>query len=93
MSESPTGLQNLIHGLENFCSQWHLVVNLTKTKAVVFNNKLGNDAFPFVFNDNDVPISKQYNYLGVIFSDEKTTNRNMVRFYAQSMHHAISYVM
>ena len=71
MSESPTGLQNLIHGLEMFCSQWHMVVNLTKTKVVVFNSKLANDALPFVFNDNDVPISKQYNYLGVIFSDGK----------------------
>ena len=37
-----------------------MVVNLTKTKVVVFNSKLANDAFPFVFNDNDVPISEQY---------------------------------
>ena len=59
MSESPTGLQNLIHGLEIFCSQWHMVTNLTKTKVVVFNGKLANAAFPVVFNDNDVPISKQ----------------------------------
>ena len=48
-----------------------MVVNLTKTKVVVFNSKLANDAFPFVVNDNAVPISKQYNYLGVIFSDGK----------------------
>ena len=36
-----------------------------------FNSKLANSAFPFVFNDNNVPIKKQYNYLGVIFSDEE----------------------
>ena len=30
LSESPTGLQNLLHGLEHFCSQWHMTVNLTK---------------------------------------------------------------
>ena len=41
------------------------------TQVVVFNNKLANDAFLFVFNDNDVPVSKQYNYLCVIFSDGK----------------------
>ena len=41
------------------------------TQVVVFNNKLTNDAFLFVFNDNDVPISKQYNYLGVKFSNGK----------------------
>ena len=31
MSESPTGLKKIIRGLENFCSQWHMVVNVTKT--------------------------------------------------------------
>ena len=71
MSESPTGLHNLIHGLEMFCSQWHMVFNLIKTKVVVCNSKLTNNAFPFVFNDSDVPISKHYNYQGLIFSDGK----------------------
>ena len=42
MSESPSGLQNLIRGLENFCTQWHMVVNLTKTKVVVFNERFAN---------------------------------------------------
>jgi len=69
MSESPTGLQKLIHGLETFCSKWHMVVNLTKTKVVVFNSKVARKTCSFVFNGNDVPIGKQYNYLGVIFSD------------------------
>ena len=48
-----------------------MVVNLTKTKVVVFNRRLANNVFQFVFNANDVPINKQYNYLGVIFSDGK----------------------
>ena len=48
-----------------------MVVNLTKIKVVVCNSKLTNNAFPFVFNDNDIPISKQYNYQGLIFSDGK----------------------
>ena len=51
MSESPTGLQNSIHGLEKFCMQWHMVVNLTKTKVLVFNERFvcGDNQY-FTFN-------------------------------------------
>ena len=70
MSESPTGLQTLIHGLENFCMQWHMVVNLTKTNVVVFNERFTfEDSRYCTFNGNEVPTCKTYNYLGVIFSN------------------------
>ena len=39
LSESPSGVQNLINGVEKFCSQGHMLVNLTKTKVVLFNNR------------------------------------------------------
>ena len=67
MSESPPGLQYLIRGLENFCTHWHIVVNLTKTKVVVFNERFVNgDNSSFYFNNKKIPVS---NYLGVIFSN------------------------
>ena len=61
LSESPSGLQNLINGVEKFCSQWYMLVNLTKTKVVLFNNR-------FVPN---LPVEEKdcYNYLGVIISN------------------------
>ena len=40
LSETNTGLQSLINSLEIFCSQWHMVVNLTKTKVMVFQKKI-----------------------------------------------------
>ena len=53
-----------------FCSQWHMFVNVTKTKVVVFNERFASSsAHPFVFNGNEVPNSKHYNYLGVTFSN------------------------
>ena len=64
------GEQNLIHVLENSCMQWHMVVNLTKTKVLVFNEQLVNgDNRYFIFNKNKVPSSNIYSYLGVIFSN------------------------
>ena len=68
MSESLTGLQKLIRGLEKICSQWHMVVNFTKTKVVVFNERFASlSARPFVFNGHEVPNDKHYNCLGVTF--------------------------
>ena len=72
LSESPTGLQNLLHGLEHFCSQWHMTVNLAKTQIVVFNERLvGSDWNTFIFNQKKVPVGSMYNYLGAIFSNRK----------------------
>ena len=72
LPESPTGLQNLLHGLEHFCSQWHMTVNLTKTQIVVFNERfVGSDWNIFIFNKRKVPIGSMYNYLGAIFSNQK----------------------
>ena len=54
LTESPTGLQNILHGLEN-CSQWHMTVNLTKTQIVVFNKRfVGSDWNTFIFNQKKV---------------------------------------
>ena len=62
LSESLTGLQNLLHRLEHFCSQWHMTVNLTKTQIVVFNERfVGTDWNTFIFNKKKVPIGSMYN--------------------------------
>ena len=54
LSESPSGLQNLIYGVEKFCSQWHMLVNLTKTKVVLLNKRfvpIQNRGVWFKFNN------------------------------------------
>ncbi len=41
-SETIEGLQKLFDGLFNYCSKWHLILSLTKTKIMplmVFNNR------------------------------------------------------
>ena len=72
LSESPSGLQNLINGVEKFCSQWHMLVNLTKTKVVLFNNRfvpIQIRGIRFKFNSLPVEEKDCYNYLGVIISN------------------------
>ena len=40
ISETSSGLQNLLLGLETFCSRWHITVNLVKTNVLIFNKNI-----------------------------------------------------
>ncbi len=66
VSDSPSGLQNLIDGLYNFCKKWHLIVSLAKTNVVTFGKRTNN--FNFTFNNQEIDVTTEYKYLGVIFS-------------------------
>ena len=39
-SETPSGLQKLIHGLDEFFKQWHMEVNLSKTSISILIKKI-----------------------------------------------------
>ena len=60
-------VQKLIHGLDNYWMQWHMVVYLMRSKVVVFNERCicrGNRHF--TINKNKVPTSNTYNYLSTL---------------------------
>ncbi len=65
VSDSVVGLQKLLNGLFSFCKKWHTIVNLTKTKIVIFNKRKLKD-IKFVYNGNEVEIV--YKYVGTTFS-------------------------
>ncbi len=67
VSDSVEGLQKLIDGLFSFCKKWHMIVNLTKTKIIVFNKRKLKD-IKFVYDGNEVEIVSEHKYVGTIFS-------------------------
>ena len=71
-SETPSGLQKLINGLEEFCKQWHMEVNLSKTSISIFNKKfqIYKQNYEFKFLENIISETNEYNYLGITFSTE-----------------------
>ena len=73
VSPTSTGLQSLIRGLEFFCKQWEIEVNLVKTKCTVFNRKyvLEQDVKRFVYNDSTVEETDEYKYVGTTFSNKR----------------------
>ena len=62
-----------MHGLEDFCKQWHRKVNLSKTSVSVFDKKfqIGKQHYHFEFFGNVIAEANEYNYLDITFSLEK----------------------
>lgn len=69
MSTSAEGLQNCINKLATYCDKWKLQVNLKKTKVILYNRQ-GSliKKYNFRFKSNNIEVTKQYKYLGFIFS-------------------------
>ena len=68
MAESPPELQKALNALHSYCDLWHLTVNTSKTKVVVFSRgKIRNKPI-FKFGDVELDIVDDYVYLGVTFN-------------------------
>lgn len=83
MAENPKVLQEMIHKLESYCTDWNLVVNMSKSKIMVLRKggRLSSQD-KWTFQGEEIEIVSQYNYLGVIITPQMTftkhvQNRNM----------------
>ena len=74
MSTSAEGLQKCLNKLETYCDKWKLQVNFKKTKVILFNHQ-GSliKKHSFFFKSNNIEVTKQYKYLGFIFSCSGST--------------------
>ena len=66
ISKYSSGLQKCLDALHDYCQDWKLNVNLKKTKAMIFSNKLRkNNKLSFTFNNKALETVSQITYLGV----------------------------
>ena len=75
ISETEYGLKQLLKGLEKYCNRWHVILNILKTKIMIFNKKyiIGPQNFAFVFNGIPIDETDKYKYLGTIFGNQNKT--------------------
>ena len=63
-----SGLQRCLDSLQNYCGDWRLAVNLTKTKVIIFSKKaIEKYSHYFYYEPNSVEIVDSYKYVGIIF--------------------------
>ena len=69
MGDSEEGIKNALKALDNYCHQWKLEVNCSKTKVVVFGRgRIVTENFQFVYRDDSVETVREYKYLGMLFN-------------------------
>ena len=68
LSESKEGLQNCMKKLANFCKDWGLEVNTTKTKSLIFSSSGKREHIEIDFSGSAIENVLQYKYLGIMFS-------------------------
>lgn len=90
VARSAVDLQRMLDALREYASMWHLTVNLSKTKVVIFaGRRTGNSmthqyqqqraglrAASFTFNGLPVIITDEYKYLGVLFHEDVWSTYN-----------------
>ncbi len=68
LSKSEAGLIRALSVLKTYCKKWQLVVNVDKTKIVVFNKpSFKKKSLPY--NEQDIEVVKEYTYLGIKISN------------------------
>ena len=73
-AESPEELQNSLHVFSDYCNQWKLTVNVSKTKVLIISRGRPNSNINFYFNNCKLEIVNEYKYLGIFISRSGTFN-------------------
>ena len=70
ISESEQNLQSMLNCLHQWCIDWRMSINQTKTKVVHFrkSNKTRTD-YTFTCGTQDISITDQYKYLGCVLQE------------------------
>ena len=76
VSKTPSGLQNCLNSLYDYCEKWGLLINHDKSKVMVMSKGTITRNIPiFKFDKNILDVVQTYKYLGVmIYSNGKFSN-------------------
>ncbi|CAB0017481.1 unnamed protein product, partial [Nesidiocoris tenuis] len=78
MASNPASLQLMINDLEVYCKKWGLIINLAKSKTMVFK-KGGKPARAerWYLSGREIETVRSYKYLGVQFTSTLTWDRHL----------------
>ena len=67
ISNTAEGLQRQLNNLQEYCTEWHLIVNTLRTKVMTFGTV--QPGLTFQFNCKPVENVQKYKYAGVVFNN------------------------
>lgn len=79
LAETPTDLQDQLNYFYEYCTKWKLKVNVGKTKVMIFGMGRILPNINFSYNNIEIEIVKEFNYLGVLLT--KTGNFGLNKKY------------
>ena len=88
LAESASDLQNMLNSFEEYCNQWKLKVNLSKTNIIIFGSR-NTTHYNFTFGNEKIETTKEYKYLGLIFTSNGsflTARKHLVSQAKKAMH-------
>ena len=80
LSDNQTVFQNNLTIFDNYCNNWHLNVNVNKTKVLIFGARKV-DNYRFTLGDRPLEITDKYHYQGVTFSSNVVEQANKAMHY------------
>ena len=84
LSESPDELQKALTAVYEYCKTWHLVVNTTKTKIVIFSRGKVRKFPSFMFGEKQLDVVEDYIYLGTTFNFNGNFNKAISKQVSQA---------
>jgi hypothetical protein len=88
VSDNPVDFQNSLNIFYRYCNDWHLKVNINKTKVVVFGARQTQN-YNFMLGDETIVSTDQYHYLGVTFANNGSflrARKHVVEQATKAMH-------
>ena len=61
-------LQQSLHIFENYCEEWKLTINISKTKVLIFSGGRYSKNCNFYFKNVKLDLVSEYKYLGIDLS-------------------------
>lgn len=88
VSDTPEYFQRSLNSFYNYCKEWKLSINMSKSKVVIFGARNIND-YHFHINNLSLEIIDRYKYLGVLFTSNgsfATTRKHLIEQAKKAMH-------
>ena len=86
LAESADDLQKALNSLHNYCNLWHLKVNASKTKIIIFSRGKIRIKPIFTFGNDEISVCDDYTYLGIVFNYNGKFNKAISKQVSQAKH-------